>query len=114
VQCAYETKLSCDILQGIPKRQLEDPRITKNYRMSGPPVSDRSAEFCCLQILYVPGFGIDVNLMKQNMHPFSSSYPDECQLAGCPLDFIFLQFNLWLCIMACIYYHLYVIVVTQS
>jgi len=33
-------------LQGIPKKQLEDPRITRNYRLSGPPVSERSAVFC--------------------------------------------------------------------
>jgi len=33
------------MLQGIPKRNVDDPRITRNYRMSGPPASERSAVF---------------------------------------------------------------------
>jgi len=48
--------------QGIPKRTVDDPRITKNYRMSGPPVSERSAVLCILQEYYVPL----VNFVKQN------------------------------------------------
>ena len=51
-----ESELPYNNLQGIPKRQLEDPRITRNYRVSGPPVSERSAVFYCLQVLWV--FGI--------------------------------------------------------
>ena len=47
-------------LQGIPKKNLEDPRITRNYRMSGPPVSDRSALFSFSIVLFA------INLAEQN------------------------------------------------
>jgi len=52
-------------LQGIPKRQLDDTRITRNLRMSGPPVSDRSAIFLFLQVLQV--VDVTVNLLNRTV-----------------------------------------------